>query len=133
LPAAVSPTIEGTDTMSHKRIAIDFLQNASSGRVQEAYAHAAPNFRHHNPFFAAGAPALAAAMEEAHRKTPNKALDVQRAVEEGDLVVVHSRVERDEGDIAAVHIFRFDGDRIAELWDVAMTIPKDSPNKDGVF
>lgn len=119
--------------MSRKSIAIDFLKSASSGRVREAYAHTAPNFRHHNPYFAAGAPALSAAMEEAHRSTPNKAFHVQRAVEEGDVVAVHSRVERDQGDIAVVHIFRFDGDRIAELWDVGMELPKDSPNKDGAF
>jgi predicted SnoaL-like aldol condensation-catalyzing enzyme len=119
--------------MSHKAIAIDFLKNAASGRIHEAYAHAAPNFRHHNPYFAAGAAALSAAMEEAHRNTPNKAFHVQRAVEEGDVVAVHSRVERDQGDIAVVHIFRFDDDRIAELWDVGMELPKDSPNKDGAF
>ena len=119
--------------MSHKAVAIDFLKKAASARMDEAYAHAARNFRHHNPYFAAGAASLSAAMEEAHRKTPNKALHVQRAVEEGEVVAVHSRVERDQGDIAVVHIFRFDGDRIAELWDVAMELPENSPNKDGAF
>ena len=37
--------------MSRKDIAISFLNNASSGRVDEAYALVASNFRHHNPYF----------------------------------------------------------------------------------
>lgn len=120
--------------MTRKEIAESFLQLASSGRVREAYAHAAPNFRHHNPWFKGTAAALSAGMEEAHRKTPNKACHVQRAIEEADLVAVHSRVERAEGgDIAVVHIFRFDGDEIAELWDIAMQAPQDSPNENGMF
>jgi hypothetical protein len=40
--------------------------------------------------------------------------------------------ERHE-DIAAVHIFRFEQDRIVELWDVAQPLSKDSPNQNGMF
>lgn len=31
------------------------------------------------------------------------------------------------------HIFRFQGDRIVELWDVWQEIPKDSANEHGMF
>ena len=34
---------------------------------------------------------------------------------------------------AAVHLFRFDGDRIVELWDVGQPVPEESPNENGVF
>jgi predicted SnoaL-like aldol condensation-catalyzing enzyme len=32
-----------------------------------------------------------------------------------------------------VHLFRFRGARIVELWDVAMEVPKRSPNRAGAF
>jgi len=54
---------------------------------------------------------------------------------EGDLVGVHSRVSHgsNQPEISVVHIFRFAGDQIDELWDVGMQAPPDSPNKNGMF
>jgi predicted SnoaL-like aldol condensation-catalyzing enzyme len=124
--------------MTHKEIAQDFLQKAASGQVQEAYErYAAKSFKHHNPYFPGDAASLQKGMEDAHKTRPNRALDVARVIDDGgDLVAVHSRVTRQDPaaqEIAAVHIFRFEGDRIAELWDVAQELPKDSPNKNGAF
>ena len=120
---------------NHKDVAIRFLKLASSGELDEAYNHVAQDFRHHNPHFRGGAESLKAGMAEAHKKFPNTKLEVQRAIDEGDLVAVHSRVQhaRDTQPISVVHIFRFEGDQIAELWDVGMEVPKDSPNPNGVF
>jgi len=39
---------------------------------------------------------------------------------------------RDRG-AAVVHIFRFEDDRIVELWDLGQAIPQDSPNRHGMF
>jgi predicted SnoaL-like aldol condensation-catalyzing enzyme len=121
--------------MSKKDVAISFLENAASGKVDDAYRCAGPGFRHHNAYFPGDAESLKAGMAEAHKQFPNTKLDVQRAIAEGDLVAVHSRVQHapDTPAIAVVHIFRFEGDQIAELWDVGMEVPKDSPNENGVF
>jgi predicted SnoaL-like aldol condensation-catalyzing enzyme len=56
-------------------------------------------------------------------------------VREGNLVAVHSRVRHQRGgrDIAVVHIFRFRGERVVELWDIAMEAPAESPNQHGLF
>jgi predicted SnoaL-like aldol condensation-catalyzing enzyme len=34
---------------------------------------------------------------------------------------------------ALVHIFRFHGDRVVELWDIGQPVPEDSPNENGMF
>jgi predicted SnoaL-like aldol condensation-catalyzing enzyme len=34
---------------------------------------------------------------------------------------------------AVVHIFRFEGDRIVEMWDVAMAQPQQVLNENGMF
>jgi hypothetical protein len=35
--------------------------------------------------------------------------------------------------VAVVHIFRFEGERIAELWDVGPPVPAENPNTVGMF
>jgi len=106
---------------AHKEAATSFLQLASSGDVRRAFdAYVAPNFRHHNAYFPGDARSLADAMEQNARENPNKVLRVERAIEEGDLVAVHSRVRLKAGapEMALVHIFRFEDGRVAELWDI---------------
>ena len=118
-----------------KEIAISFLESAATGKLDTAYAKVTPNFRHHNPYFKGDAESLKTGMAEAHQKFPGTTIEVQHAWEEGDLVAVHSRVSHgpDHPEIAVVHMFRFAGDRIAELWDVGMEAPKDLPNENGMF
>jgi predicted SnoaL-like aldol condensation-catalyzing enzyme len=120
---------------SKKELAILFLRNAATGKLDEAYSGVALNFRHHNAYFPGDAESLKAGMADAHKQFPNTKIDVQRAIAEGDLVAVHSRVQHapDKAAIAVVHIFRFEDDKIAELWDVGMEVPKDSPNENGAF
>ena len=121
---------------TRKDLAISFLRQAASGRVREAYSqHVSKGFRHHNPFFAGDAQALMVGMEENARQNPDKRLDVLHALEEGDLVAVHSRVQHraDDRGAALVHLFRFEGDRIAELWDIGQPVPAESVNANGMF
>ena len=116
-------------------LAISFLHNAASGRLDEAYGLVASNFRHHNPYFPGDAESLKAGMEQAAAMFPNTTLAVKHVLEDGELVAVHSHVQHAPNTlpIAAVHMFRFAGDEIAELWDVAMEAPQDSPNESGMF
>jgi predicted SnoaL-like aldol condensation-catalyzing enzyme len=50
-------------------------------------------------------------------------------------VAVHSRVRRNANDLgmAVVNIFRFQGERIIELWDLGQPVPKESSNERGMF
>jgi len=118
-----------------KQIAIDFLEKAATGRVKEAFRHASPGFRHHNAYFPSDGESLARAMEGNAKENPAKAIKVEQSIEEGDRVMLFSQVHHKPGDrgVAVVHIFRFEGDRIAELWDVAQEIPADAKNELGMF
>jgi predicted SnoaL-like aldol condensation-catalyzing enzyme len=121
---------------SHKEAAMAFLRLVASGSVREAYRkHVSPDFRHHNAYFSGDAESLAAAMEENAARNPNKTLEIQRALQDGDLVAVHSRVRLNPGDLGMglVHIFRFQGNLIAELWDIGQAVPERSPNEYGMF
>ena len=123
--------------MSHKQVAQEFLRMAATGRVKDAYdSYVGKQFKHHNAYFPGDAESLKKGMEDAHKTRPNKLFEVARVIEDGNLVAVHSHVTREDpkaAEIAVVHISRFEGDRIAELWDVGQELPQNSPNANGAF
>ena len=121
---------------ARKDIAVDFLEKAASGKARQAFSeHAGPTFRHHNPWFRGDADSLARGMDDNHAANPEKLLDVEHVLEDGNFVAVHSRVlhRPDDMPVAVFHLFRFDGDRIAELWDVGQALPPASLNEHGMF
>lgn len=121
---------------NHKEVAMEFLRLAASGNVREAYrSYIGPEFRLHNPFFRGDAEALMVAMEENAAKNPNKILEIQRALQDGDLVAIHSRIKQKPDDlgVALVHIFRFQGNLISDLWDIGQAVPEKSSNDCGMF
>jgi predicted SnoaL-like aldol condensation-catalyzing enzyme len=123
-----------TDTL--KEIAVNFLKLAARGNSREAFSkYTNLNFRHHNPHFKGDAESLMIAMEENAKKNPDKTLSVQHVLQENDLVAVHSWVKMNPDDrgVAIVHIYRFEGDRISELWDIAQPMPENSPNEYGMI
>lgn len=120
----------------HKRAAVQFLEFAQAGQIDEAY----QNFvdmqgAHHNLSFRSGFPALKQAMIEDQAQFPNKQVSVKNARAEGDLVAVHSHILLKPGEpgIVAMHLFRFKSERIVELWDCGQPIPANAPNEDGAF
>ena len=125
--------------MDISTIATDFLQLAGSGHAKAAFErYVSEGFKHHNPWFAAGSEPLCAAMLEAAEQCPEKTLIVKNTITDldGQMVAVHSHVVPIPGTpgAAVVHIFRFDGDKIVELWDVGQVIEADcTTNCDGMF
>lgn len=121
---------------SHKQAAVTFLRLASSGQVKMAYQrYVGAGFRHHNPYFPGDAETLSTAMEENAKQNPDKVIEILHTLEDGDLVAVHAHVRLKPGDlgVATVHVFRFEGDRIVELWDVGQAVPEKTLNKYGMF
>lgn len=70
-----------------------------------------------------------------HGSTVWALVRAHRIVEDGAEVATFSEVRhnRTGPPAAVVHFFRFEGDRIAELWDVGQEVPADSPNENGMF
>lgn len=123
-------------TQDRKQIAVHFLQLAVAGRIDEAYQrHIDMNGKHHNPYYSAGFLTLKKGMIENHVQFPDKQLAVKNVLGDGDLVAVHSHIVLRPGEsgVATFHLFRFQGDRIIEMWDCGQPVPSDSPNEDGMF
>ena len=118
--------------MTNKEATMAFLKMAGSGHVRAAYEQfIAPNFIHHNQYFKGDRQSLMDA-----KQSPNKSIEIKHVYEDGDTVITHSLVIRQDPQappIAVVHIFRFEKDQVVELWDLGQPIAKDSPNQYGMF
>jgi predicted SnoaL-like aldol condensation-catalyzing enzyme len=128
-------TVDATPA-ENAQIAVNFLKAAVAGKAHEMMRrYGAPDFVHHNPFFAAGADTISTAMDDDARANPDKVFDIQRTIAEGPFVVVHSRLRQRSGepDMATVHIFRIEDGHIRELWDIGQAAPPDSPNPHAMF
>jgi predicted SnoaL-like aldol condensation-catalyzing enzyme len=121
---------------TRKQIVLDFLFLSARGDSRKAFnSYVAPGFKHHNAFFKGDSASLMLAMEEDARARPGKIFETLRVLEDGDLVAAHSRfrLNPDDPGYAIMHIFRFEGDRIAELWDFGQAVPPDIVNENGMF
>ncbi len=119
-----------------KQVSQQFMELVIAGNIDDAYKkYVSPNGKHHNPYFRKGFPALQEAMKENHIQFPDKKITIKHVIGDGDLVAIHSHIMVRQGEpgMAAIHLFRFQGDKIVELWDIGESIPVDSPNQDGVF
>lgn len=117
-----------------KDMAVDFLQKIIRGEIRSAYeTYTSSNFRHHNAYFKGDAASLRKGMEDNHEQFPDKIFTTKQVIAEGDKVAVHSLLKftPDHAGVAVVHLFRFEGEKIVELWDVAQILPDDSPNENG--
>jgi predicted SnoaL-like aldol condensation-catalyzing enzyme len=119
-----------------EEMAVNFLKLVVEGKIDEAYANYVNIVgKHHNVFFEAGFLSLLEAMKSNQDQYPAKKFVVKHVIGENDLVVVHSQLTMDASSPAfiAVHILRFEKNKIIEMWDVSQKVPNDSPNKDGAF
>lgn len=121
---------------SKKEIASEFLILCAKGKPQEAFVKFADNkFKHHNAYFKGDAETLMLAMEESAKENPNKIFEIKRALEDGDLAAVHSHIRQNPQELGAavIHIFRFEADKIVELWDFGQPVPENIVNENGMF
>ena len=119
-----------------KESAQHFLNLAAEGKSREAFKlYVGKDFKHHNVYFKGDANTLMIAIEEDAKMNPDKIFEIQRTLEDGDLVAVHSRFRQNPNatDYAVMHIFRFENDKIVELWDFAQAAPAEMINENGMF
>ncbi len=106
-----------------------------AGDIAIAQAMVTATARHHNMYFAAEMTVLINAIAAASVALSASTFTPKRIITDGDMVVMHSHVTHQSGDagMAIFHILRFEGDLIAELWDVGQAISADSSDQAGMF
>jgi predicted SnoaL-like aldol condensation-catalyzing enzyme len=106
--------------MTTTEIAHNFLHMIVAGKVEEVYStYISSDFRHHNQYTPGDTQSLKQGMIENHENFPTKEYTLHQTIAQDDKVLVHGLMKlNDNLQVAVVHIFRFEGDKIAELWDV---------------
>lgn len=127
------------DSPSKKKLAEKFLNLTEKGEVDKAFElYVADSFKHHNPRFKGDRDTMKEVMNKTAKQFANLTSTRYAMLEDGDFVAIHSHIQpspdnkRDAG-LSYVHIFRFDGERIVELWDVGQTVPLKTINENGMF
>ena len=121
---------------SKKEVATEFLNLCAKGKSRKAFdLFVGENFIHHNAYFKGDGETLMLAMEANARQNPHKILEIKHTLEDGSLAAVHSHVCKNPNDlgVAVIHIFRFENDRIIEMWDFGQAVPENMINENGMF
>jgi predicted SnoaL-like aldol condensation-catalyzing enzyme len=115
--------------MTHIEIAKSLVGTFVTGDVATAEAAALPSYKQHNLAFGDGRDAFIAAVTGLQEAPVKTTLETVRAFEDGDYVVLHSKVNfAGSGDQVAIDVFRFEGDKIAEHWDNVDAVVDPNPS-----
>ena len=95
----------------------------------------AEDYIQHNPIAKDGRDNAIAALEPFFKAMPDMKYTVARVIAEGDLVVVHNKLQMNATDrgSAVVDIYRIENCKIKEQWDVIQAIPEKSANAHPMF
>lgn len=92
------------------------------------------DYKQHNPLAEDGREGLLAHVKELNEQFPDRTIEFVHLFEDGDYVMTHIHfilVPDTEG-VMGMDIFRFEGEQIAEHWDVIQQIPEESANDNGM-
>jgi len=112
------------------------------GRFKEGLRFFARDCKTHNPFVAGGMDALTEAIIAASKnitvQSSQPEFGIMHVIVDGDFVAVHtqllnSKSNPTEGGLRQVHLFRFEGNKIVEYWDITQQILPSMPNARGAF
>lgn len=92
-------------------------------------------YKQHNPMAADGPGPFVDFVKGFTKQFPKLRVDFKRFIAEDDLVAVHSHFVREPGDrgVAAMDMFRVEGGKVVEHWDVLQDVPEEAANENTMF
>ena len=119
-----------------------YFKLVSSGKFKEGLLFFSHDCKTHNPYVPGNIESLANAQIEAYKtgvkQTVKPDFAVRHVLVDGDMVAAHtefltSKSDPGKGGLRQVHLFRFEGDKIAEYWDITQQITESMPNAGGAI
>jgi predicted SnoaL-like aldol condensation-catalyzing enzyme len=125
-----------------RNIVNEYFRLIGAGMFKEGLRFFAPDCKTHNPYVAGSIETLTNAMIAASKdmsaQTSQPEFIVKHLLVEGNIVAAHtqllnSKSNPGKGGLRQVHLFRFEGDKIVEYWDITQQILPSMPNAGGAF
>ena len=118
---------------TNKDITVAFYKKALfEGRLEDAFGLYVATYRQHNPLVEDGMEGLKKFMSN----HPDARGEIKRVFADGDHVILHTHwhglSDNPRGE-AVVDIFRLEGGKVLEHWDVIQPIPETSANGNTMF
>jgi predicted SnoaL-like aldol condensation-catalyzing enzyme len=122
---------------TNKDIAVAFYKAVFEGPVEDAFRlYAGSPYRQHNPLIEDGMEGLRKFVTWIASNHPDARYEIKRVFADGDSVIIHSHwhglADNSRGE-AVVDIFRVEGGKVVEHWDVIQSIPETSANANTMF
>ena len=126
----------------HKNVAMEYFKLISAGKYKEGLRFFAPDCKTHNPFISGSmenlTDAMIAASKDIGAQNTEPEFAVKHVLADGDLVAAHtellnSQSKPSKGGLRQVHLFRFEGDKIVEYWDITQQVLPNMANASGAF
>jgi predicted SnoaL-like aldol condensation-catalyzing enzyme len=123
-------------TQSNRKVLLDFVDLFyRQRRVREAFErHVADAYIQHNPNILDGREAAIIKLEPLFG-SPDSSFDIQRILVDGEFGVIHLHGRRSRGERggSVVDLYRLDGGKIVEHWDVMQPVPESAVNPRPMF
>ena len=121
---------------TNKEIVLDFIEKAvNQGDFEAASIHFGPKYIQHNPNIADGVDGFRAYVQQLRASFPLVKGEVKRIFAEGDFVIVHLHAKREpaEEGLAIVDIFRLEGRKLVEHWEVRQPMTESALHSNGMI
>lgn len=98
-----------------------------------------PGYIQHNPYAQTGREAAIQFLTKFVEGNPGQKTDIRRIIADGNIVAVHSHGWQEDGTpeqkrgFAVVDIFRVEGCKVMEHWDVISPVPETAANTNTMF
>ncbi|MBR0873231.1 ester cyclase [Bradyrhizobium tropiciagri] len=121
---------------ANKKVVLAFYETAFRGAPERAASeYAGATYIQHNPRVADGTQGFVAFVRGLLTSFPDMKLMIKRVIAEDDLVVTHAHIVKIPGEpgLAVVDIFRVEGGKVVEHWDVVEPVPSTALNSNGMM
>jgi len=120
----------------NKKNVVDFYEKALNQKdFEAAKVYFGPKYIQHNPAAPDGIEGFKGFLAFLRDKFPKSHSEIKQVFAEGNFVILHVHSVREPGSRgrAIVDIFRLEGGKVVEHWDVVQDIPEQAANPNGMF
>jgi len=130
-----------TCSLTPKQVVSQFLQEFYiEKKVRSSFEKwVDPGYIQHNPYAQTGREAAIVFLSKFVESNPGQRTQIHRIIADGNLVAAHSHGWQEDGTpqdkrgFAVVDIFRVEGCKVMEHWDVISPVPETSANTNTMF